>query len=165
METISVVWAKLDERAVIPTKRDEDAGLDVYAIEDRDYVLAPNHSHIFKTGLACAFSPDYWLKANERGSTGKCDISLRAGVIDSGYRGEICIDVTNVGTKSIVFSTNATSIIDDSVRNIIVYPLKKAICQLTFVPNYKVESKEVSKDELMSISSERGVGRFGSSGK
>ena len=93
-------FAKLRPEAVIPSKRDEDAGYDIYACFDEDYLLlAPLETRRIPTGLMSAFSPDYYLQLQERGSTGTKGISQRCGVIDSGFRNEWFIPLTNLNTK------------------------------------------------------------------
>lgn len=46
-----------------------------------------------------------------------------------------------------------------------IYPYSKAICQALILPVPKMNSKEVTYDELKSIASERGMGMLGSSNK
>ena len=48
---------------------------------------------------------------------------------------------------------------------VIFYPYSKAICQLILHEIPKLKTKEISYDELLNFSSERGTGGFGSSGK
>ena len=70
-------FAKLRPEAVIPSKRDEDAGYDIYACFDEDYLLlAPLETRRIPPGLMSAFSPEYNLQLQERGSTGTKDNNL-----------------------------------------------------------------------------------------
>ena len=46
-----------------------------------------------------------------------------------------------------------------------LYPYEKAICQALVVPVPTVDIEEITYDELKAISSDRGVGSLGSSGK
>jgi dUTP pyrophosphatase len=62
--------------------------------------------HAFPTGLSVVLPNGYWLRLAERGSTAKYGLSLRAGIVDTGYRGEIFVALTNTSDKNIVF--NAT---------------------------------------------------------
>ena len=84
-----LLFAKVKEGAIIPTKTEENAGRDLYACFDEDYiVIHPLETKLIPTGIATAFSPNYYAQIQERGSTGSKGIKYGAGVIDSGYRGE-----------------------------------------------------------------------------
>lgn len=98
-------FAKVRPNAIIPTKEDEDAGYDIYAYTDDDYiVLAKGETKAIPTGIACAVSDDYYLQVQERGSTGIKAMKYGAGVIDSGFRGEINIILTNCSEHDIIIS-------------------------------------------------------------
>ena len=158
-------FAKVNDKAVIPTKRNEDAGYDIYTT-DKDIVLQPHQTVAFHTGLVSEFSPAWVGIVKERGSTAKYGLSIRSGVIDSGYRGEWLIMISNVSDKIVIFS-------DDQVishhlgvvvnKEVVFYPLSKAIAQVIFLPVPALDVEEVKLEELSS--SERGEGKFGSSGK
>ena len=76
--------AKIREDAIVPTKRDEDAGYDINANFDGDVFVIPNLSTIpVPTGVAMACSSDYYIQVEERGSTGKIGLKKSAGVMDS----------------------------------------------------------------------------------
>lgn len=175
METV-IKFAKLDERAIIPTKREEDAGFDLYAIVDEPYIVVlPHDTHIFDTGLCSAFSSDYYVQLQERGSTGIKGISNRAGVFDSGFRNEWKIPLTNLNEIPIVFyngnlkpDEDEDSEIYDLIRyfgDIIYYPLSKAITQFIVLPVPKTSIVETTVEDIKSTPSERGEGKLGSSGK
>lgn len=79
-EETTIKFAKVDERATIPSKEDEDAGYDIYAIfEDDVVVLKPNEVKMFGTGIASAFSSSYYFQVEERGSTGSIGLKKNAG--------------------------------------------------------------------------------------
>lgn len=81
-------WAKVREDAQIPSKRQEDAGYDLYPCFEEDFMrIDPLHTVLIPLGVASAFDDNYVLFLKERGSTGVKGMSVRAGVIDSGYRG------------------------------------------------------------------------------
>ena len=110
-----IYWDTTKEGVKIPTKRKEDAGLDIYTIED-GVVLKPLETRMFSTGLRSAFSPSFWVEIKERGSTGAVGLSVRSGVIDSGYRGEWKIMLTNVNRFPVEFSSK--------VRRLLMYTVK-----------------------------------------
>ena len=49
--------------------------------------------------------------------------------------------------------------------NAVIYPYEKAICQALFVPLAQLQAKTVDAETIVSMPSERGAGRLGSSGK
>ena len=93
---VNIKFAKVKPDAIIPSKRDEDMGFDISACFDEDYmVIEPHETKLIPTGLASACDPEYGFLLKERGSTGSKGIALRCGVIDSGYRNEWFICLTN----------------------------------------------------------------------
>lgn len=159
----TLLFAKVRPDAIIPSKNYEDAGYDVYAnFEENEFVINPNEIKMIPTGIASCMSPKYVLVAKERGSTGTKCMAVRCGIIDSGYRNEIFIPINNTGNKTIVITKSETVLNDD---NVIYYPYTKAIAQLLLLPVPNVKVKEIPYDELKSISSNRGMGALGSSGK
>ena len=91
-----VFWARDNETVKIPTKREEDAGWDVYANFEEDmWVIQPHTTVMIPTNLRSAFSPKWVAILKERGSTGTKGIAQRCGVIDSGFRNAWMIPITN----------------------------------------------------------------------
>lgn len=163
----TVKFAKTKPTAIIPTKRNEDAGYDIYANFDEDYMRIPPHETvIIPTGIACACDIDYCFIIKERGSTGTKGIAQRCGVIDSGYRDEIFVPITNT-TNKIVYIKKKDKIIPilDNVSEYIEYPYEKAVAQLLVIPVPTVDAEEYTYEELKAIPSKRGTGALGSSGK
>ena len=81
-----------------------DAGLDVfYCPEDPTSivsVLQPGESGIFSTGLRFGVPHGYMLEVKNRsGNAAKRHLLVGACVVDSGYDGEVFINLHNVGTK------------------------------------------------------------------
>ncbi len=191
MKENDFLLAQLREDAVIPSKRLEDAGYDVYACFEEDYmVIEPGETKLVSTGIASALHPSKCVILQERGSTGSIALKKGAGIIDSGYRNEWFVALTNCSNLSIVISkiseeeilerlkgeylvdkdgTTHWMISDDSqfgVRKLFkLYPYTKAIAQAIVVEVPIMETKEVTYEELKAIPSERGMGALGSSGK
>lgn len=160
----NIKFAKVKENAIIPTKRDEDAGFDLYACFDEDYIIInPLETKLIPTGIAVAIPTDYYFQIEERGSTGSKGIKKSAGVIDSGYRNEIFVAITNCNNKPLIITkeTDTANLKDDYI----VYPYNKAISQMLLHKAHSLETEEISYEELKSIPSERGLGSLGSSGK
>lgn len=165
-----IYWDKLNENAKVPTKRDEDAGLDIYSDSAEDVVLKPNETKFFSTGLRSAFPKEFWIEIKERGSTGAVGLSVRSGVIDSGYRGEWKIMLTNVNKYPVLFSHSVDKvtyikgkIFKNKVKKVI-YPLSKAIAQAVVIPLPHIECKHDSTAVALDPS-ERGETGWGASGK
>ena len=163
----NVKFAKVRPDAKIPSKRDEDMGFDIYACFDEDYILIePHETKLIPTGIASACDSDYGFLVFERGSTGSKGIARRCGVIDSGYRNEWFIGLTNTTNKTLIISKlEEKQRYDDCLKNYFIYPYSKAIAQALVVPVPKTMVEEVSYEELQNIKSERGLGALGSSGK
>jgi dUTP pyrophosphatase len=160
----TLIFAKVKPNAIIPSKRDEDGCYDVYACFDgEEIVIYPGQIVLVPTGIASSFSSKFRISIRERGSTGTKGMSVRAGQIDSGYRGEWFIPINNTSDKTIAITKNDGY--SKSNPGAIYYPYTKAIAQaaLEIVPI--VDVKEVSYDELQTIPSERGTGKIGSSNK
>lgn len=165
MNLQTIYFAKMKETAIIPSKRIEDGAFDIYACFEEDFiVLNPHETKMIPTGLASAFSSDYVAILKERGSTGTKGIGQRAGVIDSGYRGEWLVPVTNHNTVPLVICKKE-ALGDHAFEGYIVYPYEKAISQCILVEVPKLHTEEVTYEALLQFESERGTGRLGSSGK
>ena len=114
MDTIK--FAKVRENAIIPSKNIQNAGYDIYGIfegnEDENRIVKPHTTKLIPTGIACALPSKYYFQVEERGSTGSKGIKKSAGVIDSGYRGEIFIAITNSTDNYLVFGDKDSYIAD-----------------------------------------------------
>ena len=164
-----IYWDLLNMMAKMPTKRDEDAGFDIYSDSAEDIVLKPSETKLFSTGLRSAFPSNFWIEIKERGSTGMVGLSVRSGVIDSGYRGEWKIMLTNVNKYPVVFSHTVDKVtyvkgkvFKNKIKKVI-YPLSKAIAQAVVIPLPHIECRPW--DETQIATSERGQTGWGASGK
>lgn len=173
---VNVKFAKVREGAIIPSKRKEDMGFDIYACFDEDYiVIKPHETKLIPTGLASACDPGYGFVLFERGSTGSKGMARRCGVIDSGYRDEWFVGISNLNDRElfiskipyedVIKSVYGRECEDRDLNRFIVYPYSKAIVQALVLPVYEVNEEELSYDELKTIRSERGMGKLGSSSK
>ena len=165
-----IYWDRLNERAKLPSKRDEDAGFDIYCDSIENIVLKPNETKFFTTGLRSAFPSNYWIEIKERGSTGAVGLSVRSGVIDSGYRGEWKIMLTNVNKYLVEFSHSVDQvtyikgkIFKNKIKKVI-YPLTKAIAQAVVIPLPYIQCY-CDKDKVDGAKSNRGETGWGASGK
>jgi dUTP pyrophosphatase len=162
-ETI-IYFSKFNNEAAIPQKRDEDAGYDIYScFAGKQIIIHPGEIAIIPSGISTAFSSKYVLFVKERSSTGAIGLSVRMGVVDSGYRGEIKVAVNNTSNIPIEITKETSEVIRQV--DLIKYPYSKAIaqCVLCLVP--KLDVKEVDRATLLSLHSDRGESLFGASGK
>lgn len=105
LEQNDLVFAKVKPNAVIPTKEDENAGRDVYACFEEDYMVIPAHETVLiPTGIASAMTPKYEIRLRDRGSNGSKGIHVNAGTIDSGYRGEWFVAWCNTTFNDVILS-------------------------------------------------------------
>lgn len=92
---------KVSEKAIIPTYANAgDAGLDLYAIEDT--TIAPGETKIVGTGIKIALPLGYQAEVRPRsGVSSKTNLRIAnsPGTIDSNYRGEIGVIITNIEPK------------------------------------------------------------------
>ena len=130
--TTNVKFAKVRPDAKIPSKRVEDMGFDIYACFDEDYiVINPHETKLIPTGIASSCDAGYGFVLRERGSTGSKGIALRAGVIDSGYRSEWFVGLTNT-TNKVLFISKLSELetyrryYDDIMPQSFIYPYSKA---------------------------------------
>ena len=185
-----IKFAKVKEDSIIPSKIDENGGYDIYANFEEDYIIVkPLETVLIPNGIASSFSSEYVIILKERGSSGVKGMAQRAGVIDSGFRGEWKTPITNSSNKPLIISKLTLDELidkygtddyqddgevkifdkDDTIYlnkdNPTIYPYSKAICQALVLPVPRVGVVEISYEELINIPSERGLGMLGSSNK
>ena len=171
----TLYWAKVkDNDAIIPTKRDEDAGYDIYACFDENYrFIKANETVMIPTGIASCIPVGYYMQIEERGSSGSKGLKYSAGVFDAGFRGEWNLMATNTTDKVIAiikkdFLESHKTLFEDLEKRgiMIIYPYEKAIFQaILHSTNNQIKPKEIPYNTLKDIPSERGIGRLGSSNK
>lgn len=142
MKVLNLKVKKLHPKAIIPTRaHNEDAGLDLYALEKVQ--INSHQEKLIRTGLALAIPSGWYGSIEDRGSTPvKMKLTKAAGIIDSNYRDELQIVMINY--------TNAPKTIEAGQK----------IAQMVILPVPKVEIELVNElDET-----ER-TGGFGSTGE
>ena len=160
----TIQFAKLRPGAVIPSKREEDSDYDLYAcFDEEEFVIPAFSTRLIPTGLISAFDSTLGVKFEERGSNTKWCGIVQAGVIDSGYRGEWLCAMYN-GNPVPIHITKVTDEVQRLSDRVLV-PYGKAICQFRVRQILPVQVQERTPDEILSLKSERGAGRLGSSGK
>lgn len=165
-----IYFSKIKPNAIIPSKRAEDAGYDLYACFEEDYILLkPSEVKLIPTGVAWAASSEYYLQIEERSSTGKANMKKNGGVFDSGYRGDITIELFNARTENLIISNLSEEELKakypELIKPYFFFSAKKAIAQGVVHRLPILEAEEISYDDLLKISSQRGADRFGSTNK
>ena len=140
--SVEVKIKKLDPAAIVPEyAHSGDAAFDVFALKDTQ--IAARDRAIISTGFAMEFPVGYvGLVWDKGGPPAKFGLTTMAGVIDSGYRGEILIVMYNTANTRYTFKRG------DKVAQILIQPV--------------VRGKIVQADQLSATS--RAAGRFGSTG-
>ena len=169
--TVNVKFAKVHPDARTPIKG--DAGnmcFDFFPCFDEDFIeIKPGEVKLIPTGIATAFDDNFGLIFRERGSTGKINLKVNSGVVDSNYRGQIFAALFNGNKDKSIFISKLGENGEQSPLaeqpNAILYPYEKAICQGAFLPVPVVELEEIDFEELQKIPSTRGDGCLGSSGR
>ncbi len=134
---------KINPDATLPKyAKDGDAGLDLCSVED--YTLRRGEKKVFGTGLQFEIPQGYFGSMRDRsGLAAKHGIHTLAGVIDSGYRGEVGIILVNLGEQDFMIRKG------DRIAQLIIQPYEN--CKIT-------EVNEVNETS-------RGDGGFGSTGR
>lgn len=166
MTKTTIKFAKVKPDAIIPSKREEDAGFDIYACFEEDYiVINPHETKLIPTEIASVCDNEYCFIIKERGSTGSQGIAVRCGVIDSGFRNPWFVGLTNTTDKPLFLINPNYKDKEFIPQTQFTYDCTKAVAQAILVPVPKVNIEEITYDELKSIESERGDGMLGSSNK
>ena len=92
MKTLKI--KKLVEHATLPTRgHSTDAGLDLYAVED--IFIPQGVTTKISTGIAADIPEGYFIKIEDRSSMAIKGLRTGAGIVDSGYQGEMCVVLHN----------------------------------------------------------------------
>ena len=134
---------KIEEQAIVPTRSNsDDAGWDLYSITTRP--IAPSQRVTIRTGISLQIPEEYvgliWPRS---GMSVKNGIDVLAGVVDSGYRGEIKVCLLNTSREWMDIKEG------------------DRIAQILFqqVPHFQLQEVDILQN------SDRGEGGFGSTGK
>jgi dUTP pyrophosphatase len=135
---------KLNLNAKIPTyAHPGDAGLDLFALEET--TIAVGDRALIKTGIAMEIPDGYvGLIWDKSGLASKNGLKTMAGVVDSGYRGEVMVCLVNLSEQRYVFAAG------DKIAQMIIQ---------------KKEFFEVEEAAELDQNTSRGEDGFGSTGK
>ena len=149
-----VEYARVHPWTYTPSRANpSDAGLDVHYSPENPHAkihMSPNTSRIIPTGLKFAIPHGYMLEVKNRSSiASKRHLLVGACVIDSGYEGEVFVNLHNVGVESQVLAPG------DKIAQLVMVPV------VHFRPVEKSESNHYSYPITIS---ERGEDTLGSTG-
>lgn len=152
MSKVIIFAHKTHPDAVIPqvAYNNTSAAFDITAVED--VVIPAGGSRVVPNGLRLTIDQQekYFMQVQLRSSLGfKYDMVPHAGVIDSGYTGDLGIKVYNIGNEDYIVSKG------DRYAQILVLPR----------PDFEI--KELNQDEFEELKTQqlRGDKGFGSSNK
>lgn len=155
----------LSKDAILPSKKSGDSGYDIYTTQQDDVVLLQGEKFNFATGLKTEVPNEWGIILREKGGMGNKNIGLRAGVVDASYRGEMVVIMTNEDPKPVVFTRNPEKYEAlKATGKATIVDLAKAITQAMIVYTPDCEVLQLSDDSDLT-STERGEGKFGSTGK
>lgn len=136
----------------IPNRaHDDDAGIDFFVPNDikEPYVIKPNTTCFIKLKVRCIIPKGYVLILKDKsGIALKRNLHVMAGVVDSGYTGEIGLQIANLG------STDAVVEAGDKICQGLLIPVLSDVVGIIGDEEYEKLAKH----------SERGSGGYGSTG-
>lgn len=144
---IKIVDKRLKIDMLQPANED-DAGLDMYACIDKNVIIPRGFSEKISAGIKVAIPKGYLGFLVPRSSTGSLGTHLAnvIGIIDSGYRGEVIMNIRNNSNNN---------------RHKIIEPMSR-IAQLVIVSHFDYSG--INFVDALS-ETKRGAGGFGSTGK
>ncbi len=142
---------KTRENAKLPVRaHPTDAGMDLFycpSSSSLHEVLRPNQTALLETGLKIEVPEGHMLQImNKSGIASKRRLITGACVVDSGYNGEIYVNLHNIGNQPQV-----------------IEPGQK-IAQAVLVPIVLPDLQEIGEDNVYGFETSRSSGGFGSTG-
>lgn len=148
----TVFVKKIHPKAKEPQRANlADAGADVFYCGEDQVEIGPAETALLGTGLQVA-TPLGWVceVKNRSGMAAKNQLIVGACVIDSGYAGEVKINLHNVGKTQKVIKPG------DKIAQILFYRVE--------LPQFELLSLEEELYSKTLTTSNRGAGGFGSTG-
>ena len=140
-----------------------DAGMDIRAAED--VLIMPGETKIIPTGLKMAIPTGYEIQVRPRSGLSlktPLRIANSPGTIDSGYRDEIGIIISNTSNDN---DESSIYLIDEKRNKNGIYSIKKGdrIAQIVLCKYETIEFEHVEKGIIKTLGINRGGG-FGHTG-
>ncbi len=108
------------------------------------YIILPNQTIHAQTGVYLELPEDYECQVRPKSGISKQGILVHFGTVDSGFRGEITVAVTNITNKPIKLEKN------------------QKIAQLVFI---KKDDVKLCRSDEINLDTDRGAKGYGSTGK
>lgn len=148
-----IEYTTLHDKVTLPKRANpSDAGLDIHYSPKEDLTVRvfPGQSVVLETGLKFGVPHGYMLEVKNRSSVAsKRSLLVGACVIDSGYNGEVKINLHNVGEEPQVLNPG------DKIAQLVMVP----------VVHFRASRSDDALYEDPITISARGDGGFGSTGK
>ena len=115
---MEILIKRLNPNAKLPVYgREAGPGIDLYTIED--VTIPPGEKKVLSTGISMAMPVGYiGVICGSYGMVVGDSSRVTASVLDSGYREEIKIEITNNGSESCIFRT------DEKIAQILVHKVE-----------------------------------------
>ena len=157
---------KLKENAVVPKRAtDGSAGADLYACIDQPIELCPGQLVKIPTGIAIELADKglaaFLFARSGLGVKHGITLSNSVGVVDSDYRGEICVILENTSPES--YKGESELLLTDKGNKKGPYHVKKGdrIAQMVVAKYEKAEFAMTESVETIGINREGGFGSTG----
>jgi dUTP pyrophosphatase len=146
---------KIYKEAKVPQRAHKsDAGADIFFYDEQSSIVTiePGKSMLIKTGIRMAVPHGLVAEVkNKSGIASKRSLIVGACIIDSGYTGEVMVNLHNIGEYTQHFNRG------DKIAQIVVYPVE--------CPDFE----EIESDKKLfyrtRTESQRNEGGFGSTGE
>ena len=116
-----IAFARTHNNVTTPTRSNpSDAGLDVFfcPVDGNPVEIAPNTCKLLGTGIKMEIPHGYMMQVcNRSGIASKRSLVVGAHIIDSGYSGEILINLHNIGEKTQVINAG------DKIAQLVMLPI------------------------------------------
>jgi len=125
--------------------REGDSGMDVRANIRETIIIVSGQSMVIPTGVFLEIPKGYEVQVRPKSSLSAKGILVHFGTVDTGYRGEMIITMSNLNTNGFMHTIKQGD----------------KVAQLVIVPIVQAELMQVSE---IDTNTERGTGGFGSTG-
>ena len=142
---------KVRETAKMPVRaHSTDAGMDLFYCPENHsgwVSIKPGGTTLLETGLKIEVPQGYMLQImNKSGVASKKQVVTGACVVDSGYDGEIFVNLQNIGTKPQVLEVG------------------QKVAQAVLIPIAVPDLVQIDIDSVYGAATSRGTGSLGSTG-
>lgn len=167
-----MIYTRIDSRAIAPKRaHHDDAGFDLFALEDlrinpgeivRIRTGIKLHLRSNRMGIFKEKSGRAWSEAIGR----PVGLHILAGLIDTGYHGELSIIAQNLNIwntlQYIRMNPSARSeegriALEDALKDVVVIPYGKAVCQMILSEPWFDETQEIGVEEFDKLVAEKGA--------